>query len=84
MGDNGPMGVGDNIVKELGDFYLSKCPNREFGLRGDADKTYGCLLSGGPDADHRGWGYNKCNFNGADYRSCPKITRFQEVLAQTS
>jgi len=71
----------DGAIKELGDFCLSKCPNREFGLRGDADDVPSCLLTGRSDVDQP---YNKCDFTGKDYRACPKITRFQEVLAQTS
>ena len=48
------------------------CPHREIGLNGDADNSFSCLLTGRPDADFKGWGYDKCSFSGQDYSKCSR------------
>ena len=49
------------------------CPFRKYGMKGDADNSYSCELTAGPDADHRGWGYNDCDFSGKDYNECSRL-----------
>ena len=52
------------------------CPHNKRGLNGDdfTDASRKCVLTGGPDADMKGWGYDSCDFAGDDYRKCLKYT----------
>jgi hypothetical protein len=60
----------EKMVESNLDFNAVNCPNREFGMNGDSDNSYSCYLTGRPDADFQGWGYDLCNWDG-DYRTCP-------------
>ena len=53
------------------DYSVGRCPYRRLGLNGEADNSFSCYLTGGADADHRGWGYKSCSFSGKDYSECP-------------
>jgi len=57
------------------EFNYIECPNRKLGLQGDFDNQYSCLLTGGPDADHGGFGYDLCKFSGKNYNRCSVMIR---------
>lgn len=48
------------------------CPHNQRGLQGDFDNSLSCVLTGRPDADSRGWGYDNCDFAGDNYRDCSR------------
>jgi hypothetical protein len=64
------------------DYSVDGCPFRKLGLKGDGDNSFSCYLTGGADADHRGWGYDSCSFSGKDFRECPAFRANESKLVK--
>jgi hypothetical protein len=65
----------EQTPKDISSFNYTQCPSWEQGLGGDYDLEFWCKLTGGSDADFRGWGYDLCKFIGCDYRLCPQFLK---------
>ena len=63
------------------EYSVDRCPHNRTGLTSDDfnDPSRRCVLTGRPDADHRGWGYDGCDFAGDDYRECSKYKAKVEI-----